>query len=280
MEFSREKLNADKVLNILCTILKLSGLWTPFDKAPLVRVLYKIYGTVFQTFFFVLFVSSLVGGLLTVEKISNISSRLPLTVAEVAMIPKLIPVFFSNRALQQIRHNIENIDILSASEHNLVDTHMSLYKRMILLFTMFAQVTILGWTFSSVLSPDRQLIFGAWCPGFDWQDSVRDYWTLQTYQCVSAAITACYNITIDMYYCFAMYVISIEFELLGDRFESMQTIEYVGLSRQLLVNHAKTLNGIRSSISVVELCMSWSYVTQVLMSVLCICSTTNELAHV
>lgn len=280
MEFASKKLNADKVLNILCTILKLSGLWTPFNKAASVQVLYKAYGTVFQTFFFVFFVTSLVGGVLTVEKINNISSRLPLTVAEVAMVPKLIPVFFSNRALQQIRHNIENFDVLSPSEHIVADTHLSFYRKMIILFALFPQMTILGWTISSLLSPDRQLIFGAWCPGFDWQNSQTDYWTLQAYQYISSFITAYYNITIDMYYCFAMYVVSVEFKLLGERFISMQAIDSFQSSRQLLVSHAKTLNTIRSSIGVVEFCMGWSYVTQVLMSVLCICSLTNELARV
>lgn len=83
-----------------------------------------------------------------------------------------------------------------------------------------------------------------------------------------------------MYYCLAMYVASVELKLLGERFSSMQEIRSVLSSKQLLVDHVRTLRHIKSSVADIEYCVGLSYMPQVIMSAVSICSSTNELVKV
>lgn len=280
MKFYKRKFHGDNVLNILCPILKYSGLWIPLEKCLSMRALYRIYGIVFQFFLGIVLTISLVGGVLNADNFEAIMALLPITVAEIALMPKIVQIFFFNRHLQKIKESVENMDLLSLEEERFAQIHVDFYRNIAYLFSIFPNLSAFGWAISSITSKDRRLIFDAWCPGFNWRNSDKAYWLVETYQFVAILATANYNIAIDMYYCFAMYVISIKLKLLGTRFSSIQEIKSFPSLKLYLIDHIRTLNHIKSSINEVKYCMSWSYVAQVLMSVLCICSVTNELAHV
>lgn len=280
MELQKKTFNADKVWNILCTTLKYCGLWTPFDKKSWIQILYKIYGAISQIIFYVFFVTSLTVGLLGATKLQAVSSLLPMTVAQMAVMTKMIPIFFSNHRLQKIRENIESFKLLSVDEERFVDIHIRFYRKVVLMMSILPLLTIFFWGISSVSGTHRRVIFDAWLPGFDWENSDRDYWIVEIYQFSASVFASYYDITIDLYYCFAMYAVSVELKLLGERYSLMRTIHSFIFAKQLLIDHVKTLLLIRSSIKEIKYCIGTAYMMQVLMSVLCICSSINEMARV
>lgn len=144
MEFYRKKLNADIVLNTLCTILKCAGLWTPFDQKPWIIVLYKIYGAIFYIFFCVTLMISLTVGLSRAVGMRAISSLLPTTVAMIIMVPKLSPVYLMNRKIQKIRADIESFDLLSTVENHLVATKIRFFGNIVFAYGIFTQMAVVS----------------------------------------------------------------------------------------------------------------------------------------
>lgn len=209
-----------------------------------------------------------------------VSSRLPMTVAQMAIVTKLIPIFFSNHRLQMIKENIESIYLLSVDEERFADIHFRFYRKVIVTLSILPQLTIFFWGISSISGADRRLIYDAWLPGFDCENSDRDYWIVEIYQFAASVVASNYDIIIDLYYSFAMYAISVELTLLGERYSLMQRIHSFKFAKQLLIDHVRTMWHIRSSINDIRSCIGESYIMQVVMSVLCICSSINEMARV
>lgn len=278
MEFYRKKLNADIVLNTLCTILKCAGLWTPFDQKPWIIVLYKIYGAIFYIFFCVTLMISLTVGLSRAVGMRAISSLLPTTVAMIIMVPKLSPVYLMNRKIQKIRADIESFDLLSTVENHLVATKIRFFGNIVFAYGIFTQMAVGFYGVSSII--DQRVMYAAWLPGLNIGTYNRVYWLVEAYQYLGSVFTSTTSVAIDMYYCLAMYVASVELKLLGERFSSMQEIRSVLSSKQLLVDHVRTLRHIKSSVADIEYCVGLSYMPQVIMSAVSICSSTNELVKV
>lgn len=278
MELYRNKLSADIVLNVVCTVLKLTGLWTPFDQKPWIIVLYKFYGVIFQTCFCGTLAISLAVGLFSASGMRAISSLLPMTAALIDFIPKLFPIYLSNRKMQKIRADVESFDLWTSSEECFVAIQIGFYRKIVFAYGIVTQIAIAMYAISSIA--DRRLMYDSWLPGLNITYNNRAYWLVEAYQYFASVIASLSSISIDLYYCLAMYVASVELKLLGDRLSSMQAIRSFPSSKQRLVDHVTTLRHIKSLADDVEYCVGLSYIPQVILSALSICSSANELAKV
>lgn len=268
------------IFHIVCKVLKLSGLWHPYNGKLQEKIAYKIYGVAYQITFLICFTFSLLVDAINIQQISDLTSRLTMLTAEIALISKVILVFFANQTIQQIKQNIDNVTLSTESEKKLTRPHIRIMWMVLINMGSGPQLSMFGWSISSILSNERQLAYAGWYPGFDWHHSTRDYWLIQMYQYVASSVTASFNIAIDLFYCFAMYAMSIELKILGERFATMQPLNSVPSAKMCLIEHIKSLEMAKSSIALIKYCLSWSYLLQMLTSVLCICSVTNEMAKV
>lgn len=273
------ELYTKKLYNFLASVLGLLGYWEPFGSSKFIRVLHRLYGGFIYIFVFIFTFFLLVSIFINSEN-EQLAKRLFMSTTKFAMLAKMIPLYFFNRRVQQIRHTIEQFHLKSAAEERKVENYVNNIAKVIYVYHAMPQIAITLWNFEAILSSERKLAFSGWYPGVDWQHNDQQYHWVLAYQVIVISITGFINMAADSYFCFAMYMISIEYELLGERLSELQLIGSERKTNEQLVAHAKTLQGIWQVTIDVKDTLAWSYFVQVIMSAIVIGSTVQELAKV
>lgn len=275
------KIKSNPVLTFLCMILKLLGLWKPYKSDKFYQNLYEIFGGIFLFIFVILYTTLMVANLFLLDDMQDLTNRLFMSLTEVALTIKVINFYMNNRKCQRMRMLLLTFPIESPTEEKTLKTPNNALKNLIIMYYLLSNGSVQLTNSIAALSSGFHLPYSGYYPGFDWQHSARDYWIIYVYQCVGMIITCNLNVTIDSYYCTIMQMISMETRIFGDRLRSMQYKENVTTEmKSTLINHFQTHNHIKECIRELQNGLMWSYFTQVLLSGIVICSTTNELARV
>lgn len=267
------------LFNFLQTILTFYGFWIPFEKSRCIRIFHKIYGG-FLYLFIAVFTFFLMASVFINTADERLTKRLFMSATKFAMLAKMLPLYFLNRRVQQIRHTIESFGLKTPSEEHKVKTYVNNISKVIYVYHMMPQLCVTGWNLEALYSDERKLAYSGWYPGVKWQTDDHDYHYLLAYQFIVISVTGVINMAADSYFILSMFMISIEFELLGERLSAMQSFRSVSNIKEQLVDHMKTLTAIRQLADDVRDTLSWSYFVQVIMSGIVIGSTVQELAKV
>lgn len=272
-------MNANKIFGFLCTFLRSAGLWKPYNKSQFIQRIYTVYGGFFLLFT-IAYTIPLAASIFLVDSVNDIPSRLFMSSTKLAMINKLIPIVLYNESIQQIRTLIDGFAIKTFSEHRLAGIRFNVFAKIMYIFFAMPHISISVWNIATVLSDQQRLTFDGWYPGFDWENNSRDYWIIYFYQYIGISVTGCVNITIDLFYCFAMYAISVEFEILGNRLSLIRSENSPIVTKKHIIEHIKTLIDIRHLTDIVKGLLNTSYFSQVVFSAIVIFATTEEMAKV
>lgn len=272
-------MNATKIFGFLCSILAAAGLWRPYNKSKLIQHIYSAHSA-FCLLFTVVYTIPLAVSIFLAADAQDLPRRLFITSTKIAMINKLIPIILYNKSFQQMKHLIDGFEVKSRAEERLAGKRLDTFAIIMYIFWATPHTAITVWNVATILSDERRLTFICWYPGFDWANSNRDYWILYWYQYIGITITAIANISIDLFYCFVMYATSVELEILGERLSLIEDRESVAATKEHLVEHLRALKNVRDLANIVNGKMSASYFTQVVLSVIVIFATTQDLAAV
>lgn len=273
------ELYTKKLYNFLSKLLSLYGFWLPFDRSKFVRLLLRIYGG-FLYIFLIIFTFFLLASIFINTENDKLTKRLFMSGTKFAMTAKMLPLYFLNRKVQQIRYSIESFQLQSMAEERKVEKYVNRVAIIIYICHSLPQIAIIAWNAEALLAPERKLAYSGWYPGVNWQTNDQQYHYVLAYQFIVISVTGLINIACDSYFGFAMYMISIEFEFLGERLIAMQEISTATKTKQQLVESIKTLQDIRQISEDVKDTLAWSYFVQVIMSSIVIGSTVQELARV
>lgn len=273
------ELYTKKLYNFLSKLLSLYGFWLPYDRSKFVRVLLQIYGGILYIFL-IIFTFFLLASIFINTENDKLTKRLFMSGTKFAMTAKMLPLYFLNRKVQQIRSTIESFPLQSMAEERKVEKYVNRIAIIVYIFHSLPQIAIIAWNTDALMAPERKLAYSGWYPGVHWQTNDQQYHYVLAYQFITISVTGFINIACDSYFGLAMYMISIEFELLGERLAAMQAFSTAPKSKQQLVDSIKTLQDIRQLSEDVKDTLAWSYFVQVIMSSIVIGSTVQELARV
>lgn len=273
------ELYTKKIYNFLSKLLSVYGFWLPFDGSKFVFVLLRIWGGILYIFLLI-FTFFLLASIFVNTENDKLTKRLFMSATKFAMTAKMLPLYFLNRKVQQIRYSIESFRLQSMDEEHKVEKYVNRIAIVIYILHSLPQIAIFAWNTEAFLAAEHKLVYSGWYPGINWQENDQAYHYVMAYQVIVISVTGFINMACDSYFGLAMYMISIEFELLGDRLEAMQDISTSPKTKQQLVESIKTLQDIRQISEDVKDTLAWSYFVQVIMSSIVIGSTVNELARV
>lgn len=272
-------MNAKKVFDFLAFVLSSSGLWIPFHKSKSLQRIYLVY-SIFFLLFTIVFTMPLVASIFFVKSVEDIPERILMSTTKMAMINKLIPLIIHNANIQHIRNAINKFKIKSLHEEEIIEKRIDIFVKLMYIFFVLPHFTISVLNIATILSEERRLTFVGCYPFFDWTNNDRDYWILYFFQYIGITITGIVNITIDLFYCFLMYAISVEFEILGERLKSIEMKQSSNATKLELTDHMETLKSIHSLVNTVKSRLSSSYFSQVIFSAIVIFACTEKLARV
>lgn len=172
-----------------------------------------------------------------------------------------------------------NFIILSADEAKLIEKSIRFFRIVLCLYYFLPNFAVALWNIDALFANENVLVFSGWYPGFDWKNNDRDYWTIFIYQYVGITITGLCNVSIDSYFCFSTYLISAEFEILGNRLMAARDQNFKS-AKANLVKHVTTYLEIRGSIENVQKNLALTYFSQVILSGIVIYSCLSVLAKV
>lgn len=222
----------------------------------------------------------MVANLYFLTDFSDLTYRLFMSSTKVAFTMKVLNHFFNNKSIQKIRKMHKEFEILSPHEDESIQKLITIFGIILFLYYLLSNMTITLWNISTLYADEKVLAFSGWYPGFDWEHNQRDYWIIFIYQYIGITITGNLNVSIDSFFCFSMYLISAEFEILGNRLKEIQTKPQIGSIKLEFVKHVKIYNDIIEIIHEMKNNLALTYFTQLILSGIVVCSCTTGLAKV
>lgn len=277
-----KQVNTDQVLKYIRTVLFIVGLWRPYESPKTFRIIYDIIGIIFLYVFSIHFAMTLLVNLFSNLQSPELTTRIYITVLQTALAFKAVSLFINNASCQQIGKFLNKFTTHSIEEEQLVQEKMKPFLKYMFLCWFFPLFAITLWHLNVLLMGSTKVVFDSWNPGLDWKHNRYDFWTVYAYQYISLIISASINVMSDVYYSFAMYMNSIQLEILGNRLKNIQRIDKTSIKtmRETLIGHSETYRKTMDSIDSLGKDLKWTYFCQVISSSIIICCCTNEVARV
>lgn len=271
------------ISRLMCAIFCTFGLWKPYRKSEMTIILYSVYSVIFLLIFSIIYSVLMVCNIFLLTDSADLTNRLYISLTEAAAAIKIINFFVNNHEWQQVLTEIGEFRIKSAKDEKNIQQRARIIQIAFYVYILSSNITILAWAFLPLSNGTKDLIYSGWYPGFDWEHSRRDYWITYSYQEIGMIITCNLNVTIDSYYCFLMYTLSGQVNILGSYLRKIQaaneknTVHEIRLNLIEKIRLHQRLNGI---LALIQNNLQWTYFCQVLLSGIVICSITKEFATV
>lgn len=276
------KLNTDKVTGFLTKIFIVFGIWKPRTNKYF-SFAYTVYGIIFLLLFLVLYTFLMLANLFVMPNYNDLTARLYMSLTELALLIKVINFYFYNRRMQYLLHWLQEFTLEKVSEVVTVKARIDFLFKAICLYFFVSIMTINALGVNTALNTNNTLLFSGWYPGLDWQYNNRDYWIVFAYQYVGVFITCNLNVGVDSFFCVLLYMVSSQMTILGKRLMIIGKLpnrESIFEKRLKLIENIKTHRNIVSMLEMLQNCLRWAFLSQIGLSVIVICSITNELARV
>lgn len=215
-----EKLNVSKMSQFYISYLRFVGLWKPPKTAANAKI-YTIYGLAFLFVFSFLYTFCMCMKIFFLNDVKDTTTVLFMSLNEVSLFVKVVYFYVRNRKVQALLGELNDFDLDTKEESELIADRLRFFWRLNMFYYVIANWATSTTEVSALFANETMLPFSGWYPGLDWENSSRDYWTVFLYQCAGMAITCNMSMTVDMYPCFFIYMISIEMRVLGMRMKAL-----------------------------------------------------------
>lgn len=268
----------------LYSFLWLFGLWKPFGKSNFRMISYCTYAIVFLFFFPTLYAFCMVCNIFLLSDISDLTNRLFMSLTEATLVIKVVNFFMKNNEWQHIFNDIKEFQLKNDQEKETVAYRTRILRNLDYVYFSLANASLFFTSLTPVVQGTFGLIYSGWYPGFDWENSRRDYWIVYAYQALGILITANMNLIIDTYYCLMMLMISAHLTILGERMKAIVVRDddksSVNRVRLELIEQIYTHRRINDNFKLIGKNLEFSYFFQILLSGIVISSIVLEVARV
>lgn len=273
-----------QIRTLLIALLRICGLWKPYEKSIWLQTVYSTYSVVFLTTFVMIYTAAMVINIFVPsEADDSLANRLFLSLTEAALLVKVINFFFNNRDWQRIFDEIDEFRTNASKEEIIIQFRTRIFLILTLAYLCSVHLSVYASVMIPLLDGGKNLPFSGWYPGFEWKYNQRDYWIVYIYQSFGSFITANLNVGIDAYYYFVILILSAQVNIYGNRLRSLQFDEMkdsIEKSRFKLIQQLHTHQRLNSTFDLIQRNLQWTYFAQILMSSIVICSVITELAEV
>lgn len=109
-----------QIRTLLITLLRICGLWKPYEKSIWLQTVYSTYSVVFLTTFVMIYTAAMVINIfMPSEADDSLANRVFLSLTEAALLVKVINFFFNNRDWQRIFDEIDEFRTNTSKEERL-----------------------------------------------------------------------------------------------------------------------------------------------------------------
>lgn len=304
------QIRSSRVLILLCKILQLCGLWKPYDSAKITRILYNIFSVIFLFVFSGLYTFFMCANLIFLDDIKDLTNRLLIysfillsvpafqpiylffilifslkyfcrlfmSLAEFALLIKVINLYWTNRSCQRMRDLFQTFPVESSEEAHILNNSNQTFGKLLFLYFLVSNMSTTISFIMTALSDGYNLAYSGWYP-LDWQHNLRDYWIVFLYQYCGMTITSNLNISTDLYFCYNMHMMRVEIGVFGDRLEQSKAATTQEV-KSYLIRHYTTHQHIMECINEIRCGVRIPYFVQILLSSIVISSLTIETAYV
>lgn len=285
--------------NFYKSYLRFVGLWKPSKSTY--AIFYNIYGLSFLFIFSFLYTFCMSMKIFFLNNVKDTSTVLFMSLNEVSLFIKVVYFYMQNRKIQALFSELNDFDLDNIEEHDLVANRLSYFWKVNLFYYIIANWATCTTEIAALFAEETMLPFSGWYPGFDWEHNARDYWTIFLYQCAGMMITCNMSMTVDMYPCFFIYVISIQLRIVGRRVRALghEITETSQNTRTIyssngkikekenelratseLIRCIKNHQNILRQTEVLQSYFTMSFLSLIAISGIVICSMSNELSRV
>lgn len=269
----------ETISGFFCNVLWALGLWKPYGKSNRSYFTYTAYSVLILSFFSISYTVFMACGIFVGADFSDLTSRLYMSLTEVALTIRVVQFFIKNREWQKILIDIKEFEINSHDEQQIMRRRVWMLQIIIFSYCALPNFAAQSYGTAPLFSDKTILAFSGWYPGFDWRNNRRDFWVIFAYQYIGIIFTSNLAAVIDTYYWFLMQMLGTQAKIFGDRLSAIKVRNGENIRRQL-IRHIHMHQQLNNTLKLIQKNLQWSYFSQILMSSIVICSTTNELAKV
>lgn len=201
------------VTKVMVMMFRLFGLW-PTEQYT---ILYKLYSYSLQFIFSFLYALALCVKLYFLADFKSMINALGMVITLVALNIKMLNLYNFNKKMQKCLQYIENFQLDSADEVAYANRKIRTFSILAYLLYSVGNVSAAN---SYVGAYFRwELPFSAWYPRLDIESSKRDYWILFCYQVCGMSMLSNFNMSMELFPSYLMYMISIKMKILGMRLQ-------------------------------------------------------------
>lgn len=214
-----EKMDPSKLSNFYTAYLRFVGLWLPpkTQRSPY----YTAYALTFLFVFSFWYTLCMVVNIFLLSNVADMTTVLFMSLNEVSLFIKVVYFFMQNRKIQQLMGKLNEFDVENADERKLISDRIAFFWKVNLFYYIIANWATSTTEVASLFADETMLPFPGWYPGLDWQHNRTHYWIVFIYQCTGMCITCNMSMSVDMYPCFFLYMISVELSILGRRIRAL-----------------------------------------------------------
>lgn len=290
------KLDPSKLSNFYQRYLRFVGLWKPSKKSKLSDI-YTIYGLTFLFMFSFLYTFCMTLKIFYITNVKDTTTVLFMSLNEVSLFIKVVYFYVQNRKIQKLLGELNNFDLYNDDEQQLINDRINFFWKLNLFYYIIANWATSSTEIAALFANETMLPFTGVYPGLDWQHNRRDYWIVYFYQCAGMLFTCNMSMSVDMYPCFFIYMISIELRVLGRRMRALGYVndnnEKNGKTMNMEERKKYEINAIKDLIDCIkkhqtilqqsdifERLFTMAFLSLIAISGIVICSMSNELSRV
>lgn len=227
------------ISKLLVFIFRISGLWY----YPDTTVAYKLYAFLLHFVFSFLYTICFVVNVFFLTDVSDATDSLCITLTVVALLVKVFNFFWYNTLIQRNLEKIQQFQLIDDNEIRLVNSRTKMFSKLMVYYYCICNTTGITTFINAIFVTPPKLPFPGWYP-MDWQHNNRDYWLTYFYQTLGMAMEINWNITIELFPCYVMFMISVKMELLGGRMANIKPmkIEMMGDDGRTLMANRQVMD--------------------------------------
>lgn len=209
--------NADRSISKIRFMFRIFGCWRSEPSSrwySLYSIMYLVLFPACLTFFMFMFLWRL-------DNYEELSYGLYMFLTQFCGLIKVLCFQLRNSELRQFFERIKMFQVHGDFEEKLVTHRSRFFDRVSALYYTMAITALHITILMAIFSETARLPFSSWYPMLDWQNDAQHYWIAIAYQYV-AIISACFLIqTVDAYFNFSLFVVSIQLEIIGHRLRAI-----------------------------------------------------------
>lgn len=182
---------------------------------------YLVWSVIYLFIFSACSTFSMIIFLLRLDNYRELTYGLYMMLTQFCGFIKIMFFHWHNSKMRQFVERIKAFMVNSDFEEKLVANRMRFFDKFAAFYYIMAISAIHATELMTIFSQKIQLPFSGWYPMFDWQNNVRHYWMAVGYQYLCILSVNLLLITVEIYFAFLIFIVSIQLEIIGHRLRAI-----------------------------------------------------------